>query len=224
MKRLTWSLAACVAVLAGVAGPARADVLFSDLGPGESYNQNVGLTESGPTSLPGSVRQPQAFTVSTNTTFDSARVAISLANGANEMDLRLYNTVGGQPGAVLETIHVSGQMPNFGMFGSGHLVTFDSVLHPLLQAGGTYWLLPFSPGNTWAAWNFNTIGATGMTALSTDPDPTSWMVLSGVSLGAVEISGTPSPAPEPSGLALAGLAAAGLAGYTWLRRRQPAVA
>jgi hypothetical protein len=162
--------------------------------------------------------------VSADTFFDSARLAVSLAAGANEMDLRLYNTVGGQPGSVLEMIHVSGQMPNFGQFGSGHLVTFSSALHPLLQGGGTYWLLPFAPGDTWAAWNLNTTGATGMTALSNDPDPTTWTVFNGGTLSAVEINGTPSPAPEPSALALGGIAAAGVAGYTWLRRRKSAVA
>jgi LPXTG-motif cell wall-anchored protein len=221
MKRLTWVLAACLAALAG---PARADVIYSNLGPGESYAQGIGLTESGPTSPPGSIRQPQAFTVSTDTLFDSARLAVGLAAGANEMDLRLYNTVGGQPGAVLDTIHVSGQMPNFGQFGSGHLVTFDSALHPLLQAGGTYWLLPFAPGDTWAAWNLNTTGATGSTALSQETDPTTWTVFTGVTLSAVEINGTPSPAPEPSGLALAGVGLVGLLGFAWRKRRKPAIA
>jgi hypothetical protein len=139
------------------------------------------------------------------------------------MDLRLYNTVGGQPGAVLDTIHVSGQMPRFGDFGSGHLVEFDSALHPLLQAGGTYWLLPFAPGDTWAAWDFNSTGATGTTAQSFEADPTTWMVFNNVTLGAVEINGTPSPAPEPSTLTLAGVGLFGLLGCVW-RRRKPAVA
>jgi 4-oxalocrotonate tautomerase len=111
----------------------------------------------------------------TDTFFDSARLAVSLISGANEIDLRLYNTVGGQPGTVLETIHASGQMPNFGDFGSGHLVTFDSALHPLLQAGGTYWLLPFASGNTYAAWNINTQGVMGPFACN-EVEPTSWDV------------------------------------------------
>jgi hypothetical protein len=81
MRQLTWGLVACLAVLAGAAGPARADVIYTNLGAGESYVQGFGLTESGPTSPPGSIRQPQAFTVSTDTLFDSARLAVGLAAG-----------------------------------------------------------------------------------------------------------------------------------------------
>ena len=161
--------------------------------------------------------------MSADTFFDSARLAVSLAAGANEMDLRLYNTVGGQPGSVLEMIHVSGQMPNFGMFGSGHLVKFDSVLHPLLQAGGTYWLVPFASGDTAAGWYENTQGASGPFAQSLEVEPTSWSVIT-FPQGAFEVNGTPSPAPEPSSIALAGVGLVGVAGYAWRRRRKPAAA
>jgi hypothetical protein len=117
MKRLTGSLVACLAALAG---PARADVLYPNLGPGESYAQNGGWFESGPDTA-GAVRQAFAFTVSgTDTSFDGARLALGLAAGPNEIDLRLYDTAGGQPGAVLEDIHVSGRMPPLMMYGSGH--------------------------------------------------------------------------------------------------------
>jgi MYXO-CTERM domain-containing protein len=163
------------------------------------------------------------FTVNTDASFDSARLAVSLAAGANEIGLRLYNTAGGQPGIVLETMHLSGQMPRFGDFGSGHLVAFDSALHPLLQAGGTYWLLPFASVDTWAAWNDNDQGRNGPFAYSTQVEPTSWS-LGTYTQGAFEVNGTPSPAPEPSGLALAGVGLVGLLGFVWRRRRKLAVA
>jgi hypothetical protein len=207
MKRLTGSLVACLAALAG---PARADVLYSNLGPGESYAQHGGWFETGPVN--GAVRQAFAFTLSTDTLFDSARLALGLAAGPNAIDLRLYDTVGGQPGTVLEAIHVSGQMPPLTMYGSGHLVEFDSATHPLLRAGGSYWLLPFASGSTRAGWSFNNQGGNGPYALSLEVEPTSWDV-SQQPQGAFEVNGTPSPAPEPSGLALAWVAAATVAGY-----------
>jgi hypothetical protein len=40
----------------------------------------------------------------------------------------------------------------------------------------------------------------------------------------VQVYANPSPAPEPSGLALAGVGVAGVVGYVWCRRRKPAVA
>jgi hypothetical protein len=138
------------------------------------------------------------------------------------MDLRLYNTVAGHPGTVLEAIHLSGQMPRFGDFGSGHLVEFDSALHPLLQAGGTYWLLPFASGDTIARWNGNNQGARFPVASSEEVEPTFWSFDATNLYSAFEVNGTPSPAPEPSALALAGVGLAGAAGYAWRRRRKPA--
>jgi LPXTG-motif cell wall-anchored protein len=186
--------------------------------------QDRGWRESAPDSAAGAVRQAIAFTAGgTDTLFDGARLALGLNFGANEIDLRLYTDAGGQPGTVLDTIHASGQMPRFGQFGSGHLVTFDSATHPLLRAGGTYWLLPFASGDTWAAWNMNNQGRSSLFALSNEGEPTSWEVFPNVIQGAFEVNGTPSPAPEPSGLALAGVGLAGAAGYLW-RRRKPAAA
>src|SRR5262249_6866781 len=144
-------------------------------------------------------RQAIAFTVSTDTLFDSSRLAVSLAQGANEIDIRLYNSAGVQPGTVIETMHLSGQMPRLGMFGSGHLLTLQSALHPLLQAGGTYWLLPFASGDTLAAWNENTQGGNGPFAVSNQVEPVTWTVTT-QNQGAFEVNGTPSPVPEPSGL------------------------
>jgi LPXTG-motif cell wall-anchored protein len=225
MKRLTWGLAFCVVAVAGVAGPARADVLYSNLGPGDSYVQDRGWLESAPDSAAGAVRQAIAFTAGgTDTLFDGARLALGLNRGANEMDLRLYDTAGGHPGAVLETIHASGQMPPFGQFGSGHLVTFDSATHPPLRAGETYWLLPLASGDTYAGWNMTNQGRNSPFAQSLEAEPTSWEVFPNVVQGAFEVNGTPSPAPEPSALALAGVGLVGAAGYVWRRRRKPAVA
>jgi hypothetical protein len=214
MKRLTLVLA-----IFALAGEARADVIYSNLGPGESYDQSVGITESGPNAF-GVRRHAIAFTANTDALFDSARLALGLHGGTNAMDLRLYTDASGRPGTVLETIHASGQMPHFGDFWSGHLVTFDSALRPLLQAGETYWVLPFASGDTNAGWNWNTQGASGPLAQSLEVEPTSWSVFT-YPQGAFEVNGTPSPAPEPSGLALAGVGAAGLLGFVW-RRRKPA--
>jgi hypothetical protein len=170
------------------------------------------------------LRSAFSFTVGgTDTYFDSVRLALSLSAGANEMDLRLYTDAGGHPGTVLESIHVSGQMPRFGDFGAGHLVTFNSALHPLLQAGGAYWLVPLAPGGIVAGWNFNDQGRRSPFAMSAQFEPTTWAVRQDTE-GAFEVSGGPSPAPEPSALALAGVGLVGVVGYAWRRRRKPAVA
>jgi hypothetical protein len=95
-------------------------------------------------------------------------------------------------------------MPNFGDFGSGHLVEFSSSQHPLLQAGGTYWLLPFPSGDTYARWNFNDQGRSSTIAESRNIQPVTWHLRVGLE-SAFEVTGTPSPVPEPGGLVLAGV-------------------
>jgi hypothetical protein len=204
MKQLTWVL-----VTFALAGPVRADVIYSNLGPGESYRQTSGLGESGPSSGLGAGRIASHFTVGgLDASFDNARLALGLLVGTNEIDLRLYTDNGGRPGTVLETIHASGPMPPFRAYGSGHLVEFNSSLHPSLQAGGTYWLLPFASGDTYAGWNWS-LGFSEQLAGSNEEEPTTWTLFRDPP-GAFEVNGTPSPAPEPSCLMLAGVGALAL--------------
>jgi hypothetical protein len=192
--------AACLAAVA--AGPARADVIYSNLGPDESYLRSSWSEDR-------YIRQAFAFTAGgTNATFDGARLALGLNVGPNEIDLRLYADAGGQPGAVLETMHASGQMPRIAMYTSGHLVTFTSAAHPLLQAGGTYWLLPFEPADstTNAGWAITSSLVRSRLALSfLETEPMTWTVYDQQPEGAFEVNGTPSPVPEPGGLVLAGV-------------------
>jgi hypothetical protein len=120
---------------------------------------------------------------------------------------RLYDAADGRPGSVLESIRASGQMPPFMMYGSGHLVNFESATHPPLRAGETYWLLPLASGDTLAAWNLNIRGIDGPDAESFEAEPASWNNRTDRQ-GAFEADGTPSPVPEPGGLILAAAGAA----------------
>jgi hypothetical protein len=214
MRRLTWALAAFA-----LAGQARADVIFTNLGPGETYDRTGGWAEAGPNALNGPVRAAIAFTINTDAAFDSTRLAVGLRGGANEIDIRLYDDAGGHPGTVLESTHLSGQMPPFRMYDHGHLVTFDSVTHPLLQAGQTYWLLPLAPGDTDAAWNWTFFTHAGPLAYSLEDEPINWTVVRQMAQGTFEVNGTPSPVPESSGLvltvvgAVTGLAARAFKGW-----------
>jgi hypothetical protein len=86
MRRLTWTLVAFA-----LAGQARADVIYTNLGPGESYRSDFGWGEQG--LVDGvSERQALSFSVGTNARFDGARLALGLVSGANEMDLRIYTS------------------------------------------------------------------------------------------------------------------------------------
>src|SRR5262249_46578332 len=147
--------------------------------------------------------------------FQEARLALTLRDGTNEVTLRLYDDAGGHPGTVLEAISLTGQM-----VGDGSVLTFASASHPLLTAGQTYWLLPLASTDTFAGWFTNNQGFTGAVARSDQPEPTSWDVFGGQLLPAFSVRGAEVTAavPEPSGLALLGLGAAGLLAYARKRK------
>ena len=142
-----------IVALAGTAGLTQAETIYSNLGPGDTYSL-TGSTEAGPDAGGGAARQAFAFTMgSESLRFDNARLGLFLSGGANVISLRLQADNGGVPGTILDTIAVTGQIPPGGT--NNIPVEFQSVLHPLLEEGKTYWLLPFASGNTLAGWADN---------------------------------------------------------------------
>jgi hypothetical protein len=214
---------ATLTLLASVAAPARADIIFNDFGPGGTYNTSTGYTISGPTSNVGTAfTQGNAFTITPTSDFllQQVQLAVGLVSGPNEVVVTLRADAGGKPGAVLESFTFNGQMGNFGNFNPP--LVADSVLHPLLEAGMPYWLIA-EPGDpsTWAAWNLNSIGATGPRAISQAGGPFSVQT---DTLATFEITGTPfvPTVPEPSSLALLSLGGLALAGWRRWRKRATA--
>jgi hypothetical protein len=199
------------------AGPARADVLYSNLGPGNTYVQSIGSSENGPGSIEGGpIRQAVAFSPGpVSARFDDAQLGLSLSGGTNFISLRLYNDSGGHPGTVLEQLDAANQLPPFGST-NNQLLTFFSASHPLLVAGQTYWLLPFASSDTTAVWNRNNQSVSGPYALSMELEPIHWLVTPQLQ-GAVQVHGT--VVPEPSTFALLGLGGAALVGWGRYRGR-----
>src|SRR4051794_1945876 len=117
MKRLFGGVLALV-LLAGSAGQTRGAVVFSNFGPGDAYNTNVGWTIAGPDVTVG-VSQGDAFTASGTGALSQIRIAIGRFAGTNEFLLDLRADAGGTPGAILEHFDIVGQMP-----------LFDNTPHP----------------------------------------------------------------------------------------------
>lgn len=193
-----------------IASEARADtIVFSNFGPGMTFNQTQGLAITG-SNLFGGVIFAHAFTPSQTVTFSSAQLAMLLVAEPNHFQVLLMTSSGGLPGNIIETITVT--MPT-----SPGIVTANSALHPVLTSGTQYWVAVFAPEpNTFGIWNlalndFLTPQARGFTS------PTGPWVVGTVNRSAFQING--EPVPEPSTMLLLGTGLATL-GTAVRKRRQ----
>ena len=192
-----------------IASEARADtIVFSNFGPGMTFNQTQGFAISG-SNLFGGVISAHAFTPSETVTFSSAQVAMLLVAEPNNFQVLLMTSSGGLPGNIIETITVTAPI-------SSGIVVSNSALHPVLTSGTQYWLAVFAPEpNTFGLWNFalndfSTPQALGFTS------PTGPWVPNNVTRSAFQING--EPVPEPSTVLLLGTGLATLG--TAVRKRQ----
>jgi len=184
----------------GTAVPVRADVVFSDLGPGGSYQSSMGWTVYGPTA-PIKTDRASTFVPLSSYTLDSIQAAFTWSSGVNAGDMYLMSDSGGLPGAVLESFHLN-NLPAFGA-SSTALATAASTLHPLLSAGIQYWLVTSANDNSFLSFNQNNTGYIG---LASRDNGGAWGLNTGITGGAFRVIGSPAAVPEPSTFALVGLA------------------
>jgi hypothetical protein len=196
--------AAALLLLLSFAPASHAAVLFSNLGPGDSYdhvfwNWRVGGHDA--VFVPA-----MSFQVSGGS-FRLAQVELALNYalgpdaGPNMAQVFLADDAGGIPGATLESFTFTGMRP-FG--GTSQLVSGDSVLKPTLLDGHRYWIEALAPfRDSQVGWGGNVTGMLGgLYAVNGGP----WNPVSSTPSGAFRVSGTPT-IPEPSAglLLLAGL-------------------
>jgi len=192
-----------------IASEARADtIVFSNFGPGMTFNQTQGISVTG-SNLFGDI-PAQAFTPSQTVTFSSAQLATLLVAEPNHFQVLLMTSSGGLPGNIIETITMA--MPT-----SAGIVTANSALHPVLTSGTQYWLAVFAPEpDTFGIWNLalNDFSTPHAVAFNS---PTGPWVLNNVNRSAFQING--EPVPEPSTMLLLGTGLASL-GTAVRKRRQ----
>lgn len=218
MRRI---VAAVLLTLVGVGGrgEARGDVIFSNLGPGDSFDSSQswfvgGLNSSVGQSFGLGARVAMPFTVATgpDVVFTGAELALSYTEGPNSLEVQLATDAAGLPGAVLESIAAAFPSP-------AALVSVASSSLPVLTAGTTYWIIASVDltGTTGGGWNFTSPAVTGPIAFQQDSGsgPGGWFATNTTG-AAFRVTG--SAVPEPPAFALAALGGLGLAGV--LRRRR----
>ena len=179
----------CTAFIHGTSY-ASAMIIFNNFGSGDSFVHNAGQTIGDLGSL-GLKTAAMPFTPGGNDTLDRIEIAASVAGGPTELDVWVTNTENDLSGVTLESFHFSEPL---GI--SDTILSADSMLHPLLQAGSMYWLLATDTPSAQSTW-YNS-SETGSSVYRFDSGP--WRMVEDGSLGAFRITG--SPVPEPSSAVL----------------------
>jgi hypothetical protein len=199
------SIVSASVVLLSFAGAANADVMFSDLGPSDSFFAGSAFG-FGPILFTGS-----SFTPTLTGSLDSIELALSTQSPSPDpsgTQVTLADTgLDGKPDHVLETF-LTGTIPGVA---SPALLTVNSVNHPLLTAGIQYFIVVGEgPGGGW--FYQNSIGDIGPVVNGGSTGPVSLFTSDE---SAFRVNGSPlSSVPEPGSFFLLGIGLAGI----WLQR------
>ncbi|HOD36485.1 MAG TPA: VPLPA-CTERM sorting domain-containing protein [Syntrophales bacterium] len=209
-------LAILIAAIFSVS-PAHSELIYSSLGPGDSFTTTsalvVGTYEEGPPPLTLVATQwGFSFTPSIDATLDSIKFAAVYNNGINGLNVILMSDSAGVPGTALEAFNFTDLFP------TGTLYTATSLLHPVMNQATKYWVVLAPQDNGTFGW-YEDDSKTGPLAarrdlLASNPD---WYAVGALHPAYFAVEGTEgSVVPIPGAAWFLG---SGLVGLVAIRRR-----
>src|SRR5688500_16716674 len=189
-------------VAVGCAARLDAAVIYSNLGPNDSFSTSPGTYPVWNLTSGGFIERAAAFTVpgSQNVQFGSADLGFHLQTGTNSAAVKLAaNASGNVPGTIIESINISLPPPS----ANPTIVTAVSNTNPTLVAGNTYWIIASVnfPG-TMATWGPNTTNAPGGNATRTNFQNGQWFAQPPIGQGSLRVHGDAVPEPGSAALVL----------------------
>ena len=194
MNKLTRIAAAGVALAVGAG--ARADVIYSNLGPGDSFQDPYpvggGLIVSGPSTA--YLVATSFSTGASSWNFGSAELALGycFVSGSDAFVVQIMTDSSGFPSTVLETISFSNVPLNSGPHSTA-LVTILPNAPLTLDANSRYWIALSTNSTSGGEWmtSYTSVGSTSTAQLN----GAAWGNLAGGG-GAMRINGTAVPEPR----------------------------
>jgi len=211
MKSIRLFLCAIVLFVGVTASSSVADIIFSNYGDEDAHDNSTGWAALYNPPFGSNTRDwdmGMSFTpIGIDYYLDTIELTAKLDTGSNELDVWLMNDISGEPGAIIEEFHFSGELGT----GWGHHdpITATSTLNPILQADSQYWIVISTPveGSS-VSWFQNSIGDTGPRALW---DGTDWDIGNPAAYpGVFRVTGEVVPVPGAVLLGMLGLSVVGV--------------
>lgn len=211
------SLALLVLALLAFPAASRADIITSNLGPGQAFFCCSAIIAARGASVGNIAAATPFVTSATDWDLTEIGVGLELWGGANSAIVRLTDSVGGFPGATIASWTLTGLPGFFGSAGLQPSQTITGITGITLAANTEYWLAIIAgTANTEIGWRQKAVGPGVLKADSLDGGAT-WNSYTLNADVAFEVQGTPLAVPEPSLVLMLG---AGLVGFRGFARRR----